>query len=36
MFDRIWLTRKTPVLESKSMCSGSVSHADNEGEAWKT
>ena len=32
-FDRDWFSRKTAILESKSMCSGSISHVDSDGEA---
>ena len=32
-FDCVWFSRKTAVLESTSMFSGSISHVDNDGDA---
>ena len=32
-FDCVWFSRKTAVLESTSMFSGSISHVDNDGVA---
>ena len=33
IFDCVWFSRKTAVLESRSMFSGSISHVDNDGVA---
>ena len=32
IFDCVWFSRKTAVLESRTMNSGSISHAGNDGE----
>ena len=34
--DYVWFSRKTAVLERTNMISGSISHVDNDGKAWKT
>ena len=31
--DRVWFSRKTVVLDSRTISSGSISHVDNDGEA---
>ena len=36
IFDHVWFSRKTAVLDSRIMSSGSISHVDNDGEAKKT
>ena len=33
ILDRVWFSRKTAVLDSRTMSSGSISHVDNDGEA---
>ena len=33
IFDRVWFSRKTAVLESMTMCSGSISQVKNISEA---
>ena len=33
IFDCVWFSRKTTILESMSMFSGSISHVDNDGDA---
>ena len=36
LFDRVWFSRKTAVLDSRTMTAGSISRIDNDGEAQKT
>ena len=33
IFDRVWFSRKTTVLDSVAKYSSSISHIDNDGEA---
>ena len=33
IFDRVWFSRKTAVLEGAAMYSGSILHVDNDSEA---
>ena len=33
IFDRVWYSRKTAILEGAAMYSGSILHVDNDSEA---
>ena len=36
IFDRVWFSRKMTVLDSVAKYPSSISHVDNDGEAYKT
>ena len=33
IFDHVWFSMRTAVLEGASMCTGSIAHVDNDSEA---